>query len=151
MKQEDESWMQLALDQANTAAICDEVPVGAVVVYQRRVVGSGYNQPIGSLRPTAHAEILALEEAAQTMRNYRLPGCTLYVTLEPCIMCVGAMLQARISRLVFAASEPKTGAVCSCYHLLDNPDNQHQIDWRSGVLAESSSGILRRFFQNKRR
>ena len=142
-------WMQKALEQAQLAATADEVPIGAVLVHHNQHISSGYNQPLSQNDPTAHAEIVAIRKAAQSLGNYRLPGTTLYCTLEPCAMCLGAMINARIARLVFAAAEPKSGAVISQCRLADSYYN-HRIDYTHGVLAEASRQMLKQFFLNKR-
>jgi tRNA(adenine34) deaminase len=144
-------WMLLALEQARKSALAGEVPVGAVLVHQEHLLAAAGNQPIGSLDPTAHAEILAIREAARRLGNYRLPGTTLYVTLEPCIMCMGAIIQARIERLVFGASDPKTGAVESCYRIGTDALLNHTLAIESGILADECGEILKEFFQGKRR
>jgi tRNA(adenine34) deaminase len=144
--------MQLALELARTAGSCDEVPVGAVVVDPAgQVIGRGHNQPIGRHDPTAHAEIVALRDAAQALGNYRLPGCTLYVTLEPCVMCVGAMLHARIARVVFGARDPKTGACGSVVDLFAESRLNHHAEVVGGVLADECGGLLSSFFAARRR
>ena len=135
---------------ADTAAEQDEVPVGAVVVYQGQVIASGFNRPIGDHDASAHAEINVLRAAGKVLGNYRLPECTLYVTLEPCTMCLGAMIHARIKRLVFAAHEPRAGAVESQLALLDQTFFNHHIEWRGGVMASESSDKLKRFFKRRR-
>ena len=146
----DEPFMREALALAAQAAAAGEVPVGAVIVRDGRVVGRGYNRPISSADPTAHAEIVALREAAAAEGNYRLPGCQLYVTLEPCAMCVGAMVHARIGRVVYGATDPKTGA---CGSIVDLPAiahwNHHAV-FSGGVLAAECGDILRRFFAERR-
>lgn len=147
----DEHWMQAALQQAQQAAVCGEVPVGAVVVINDACVGAGYNQPISSRDPTAHAEVVALRAAASHAQNYRLPGATLYVTLEPCSMCVGAMIHARIGRLVFGAREPRAGAVCSHFRLLNTDIYNHRIDYSEAVLADDCGKLLTGFFQQRRK
>ncbi|MCW5654824.1 tRNA adenosine(34) deaminase TadA [Hydrogenophaga sp.] len=146
----DEDFMQLALAQAHAAAEAGEVPVGAVVVRDGQVIATGRNHPIGSHDPTAHAEVVALREAARTLGNYRLDGCTLYVTLEPCAMCSGAMLHARLARVVFGATDPKTGAAGSVLDLFAQPRLNHQTEVRGGVLAEACSEMLRDFFKERR-
>lgn len=143
-------FMEHALKLAKKAESLGEVPVGAVAVVNNEIVGEGFNQPISSNDPTAHAEIIALRQAAQRLNNYRLLEVTLYVTLEPCIMCLGAMVHARIKRLVFGAHDPKTGAVESVFKILDDKSLNHKIDYRSGVLAPDCSLILKKFFVNKR-
>jgi tRNA(adenine34) deaminase len=147
---QDADFMREALALAAEAAAAGEVPVGAVVVREGRVIGRGANRPISSRDPTAHAEIVALREAARAEDNYRLPGCDLYVTLEPCAMCVGAMVHARIARVVYGASDPKTGA---CGSIVDLPAiahwNHHGV-FTGGVLADECAGVLRRFFAERR-
>jgi tRNA(adenine34) deaminase len=145
-----QAWMQTALQLAGRGAGRQEVPVGALVVYNDEIIGQGWNQPISRCDPSAHAEILALREAALHLRNYRLLDTTLYVTLEPCAMCLGAMLQARIKHLVFGAFDPKAGAVNSVLQILDAPGLNHQISWQGGILADESAGLLKNFFQQKR-
>ena len=147
----DEFWMHLALDQARRAALSGEIPVGAVLILGDMPLAAAGNCPIGSQDPTAHAEILAIREAARKAGNYRLPGTTLYVTLEPCIMCMGAIIQARIGRLVFGAHDPKTGAVESCYRIGSDALLNHTITVESGVLEEACGAVLKDFFQEKRR
>ena len=149
MQHDDNYWMTEALKLAKLAALAGEVPVGAVVVYENKIIGSGFNSPIQNHDPSAHAEILALRQAATYMKNYRLPATTLYVTLEPCVMCIGAMLHARIKRLVFGASDPKTGAVGGNIDLLSHKWN-HNIDCCGGVLADECGAVLRNFFQARR-
>jgi tRNA(adenine34) deaminase len=142
--------MRQALALAAQAADAGEVPVGAVVVKEGRIIGRGYNRPISSRDPTAHAEIVALRDAAASEGNYRLPGCDLYVTLEPCAMCVGAMVHARISRVVYGARDPKTGA---CGSIVDLPAlahwNHHGV-FTGGVLAQECGAVLRAFFASRR-
>lgn len=147
---DDEHWMGLALEEAARAAQADEVPVGAVVVDQGRVIGRGHNAPITRQDPTAHAEILALREAARATGNYRLTGATLYVTIEPCAMCCGALLHARIARLVFGADDPKGGAVRSLHRLLDDRRLNHQVEVTAGVRAADCGERLSEFFRAKR-
>jgi tRNA(adenine34) deaminase len=147
---DDEHWMQKALALAAQAAAAGEVPVGSILVREGQVLGEGYNQPISARDPTAHAEIVALRAGARAVGNYRLPGSTLYVTLEPCTMCLGAMMHARVERLVFAAREPRAGAVCSQFQLCDHPAYNHRISWQEGVLAPQSSELLTGFFQARR-
>lgn len=147
---EHDHWMQRALALADRAADAGEVPVGAVVVREGEVLGEGYNQVISAADPTAHAEIVALRAAARAVGNYRLPGATLYVSLEPCTMCAGAMVHARIAQLVFAAEEPRAGVVCSRGAQLDAPWYNHRVSWCGGVLAEASAERLRRFFRARR-
>lgn len=146
----DEYWMNRALQMAERAASAGEVPVGAVVVLEGREIGAGYNAPISGCDPTAHAEIRALRDAGARMGNYRLPGATLYVTLEPCTMCVGAIVHARISRLVYGAAEPKAGAVESARRTLDEPHLNWQVTADGGVLAGRCSRAISDFFSRRR-
>jgi tRNA(adenine34) deaminase len=146
----DERFMALALEQARLAWAEGEVPVGAVVVKDGEVVATGYNRPIGGHDPTAHAEIMALRAAAAKLGNYRLPGCELYVTLEPCIMCSGAMMHARLARVVYAATDPKTGACGSVVNLFDEEKLNHHTAVAGGVLAEQASALLKAFFAERR-
>jgi tRNA(adenine34) deaminase len=148
---DDENWMRLALDQARLGAAGGEVPVGAVLVQDGVLLAAGYNQPIAAHDPTAHAEIVALRKAAQTLGNYRLSGSTLYVTIEPCTMCAGAMIHARVARLVYGAREPRSGAICSHFRLLDAEVYNHRISYAGGVLAEQSSALMREFFRDRRK
>lgn len=143
-------YMQLALDQARLAWAEGEVPVGAVVVKDGEVIAVGYNQPIGRHDPTAHAEIVALRAAAEKLGNYRLPGCELYVTLEPCIMCSGAMMHARLARVVYAAVDPKTGAAGSVVNLFGQDKLNHHTEVAGGVMAEEASSLLKAFFAERR-
>ena len=142
----DERWMRHALAQANRAAEHDEVPVGAVVVLDDEVIGEGYNRPLGAHDPTAHAEIVALRDAASRLQNYRLGGTTLYVTLEPCLMCAGAIIQARVERVVFGAFDEKAGAAGSTANLLQTPLANHQCQITAGVLQEECAAVLEKFF-----
>lgn len=142
--------MRVALDLARHASAEQEVPVGAVLVLNDESLGEGWNQPIATSDPTAHAEIIALRQAAQRQQNYRLPGTTLYVTLEPCAMCLGALLQARIERLVFGALDSKAGAVTSVFNLLDSSQLNHRITWVGECLANESIALLQGFFQKRR-
>jgi tRNA(adenine34) deaminase len=148
---DDEAWMGLALSLAQQAASLGEVPVGAVLVKDGEVVGQGYNRPISTNDPTAHAEIAALRDAGQRLGNYRLPGTTLYVTLEPCTMCAGALIHARIERLVFGAFEPKAGVVYSQNKLLQADYLNHNIDVTAGVLSDECSSIVSEFFSQRRK
>lgn len=143
-------FMRQALDQAQNAWTLGEVPVGAVVVKDGRVVATGFNQPIGNHDPTAHAEIMALRAAATVLGNYRLPGCELFVTLEPCVMCSGAIMHARLSRLVFGATDPKTGACGSIVNLFEQEKLNHHTEVLGGVLAQQSSQLLKDFFAERR-
>jgi tRNA(adenine34) deaminase len=147
---DDERFMRLALDAARRGGLEGEVPIGAVVVMGGTVLAAACNRPRGLNDPTAHAEVLALRAAAAALSNYRLPGATLYVTLEPCPMCVGAMIQARIDRLVFGAADPKSGAVASLYRLHDDARLNHRFEVVGGVLAEDSAALLKGFFERLR-
>ena len=146
----DIDFMQLALAQAVVAAQAGEVPVGAVIVQGGKVIATGCNAPIAGHDPTAHAEIIALRAAAKLLNNYRLPDCSLYVTLEPCAMCCGAMLHARLKRVVFGAPDPKTGAAGSVINLFDQPQLNHQTALQGGVLADESAAMLKSFFSQRR-
>lgn len=146
----DQHWMRRALELAAAGAAAGEVPVGCVIVHAGEAVGEGWNRPIGAHDPTAHAEIVALRTAAQRLANYRLVDTTLYVTLEPCVMCVGAMVHARVGRLVYGAPDPKTGAVESVFRLLDGTHHNHRIEVVGGVLAEACGERLRDFFRARR-
>lgn len=147
----EEQWMQQALALAREAAAHGEVPVGAVLVSAAgELLGSGFNHPIASHDPTAHAEIVALRMAARNQQNYRLPGSTLYVTIEPCTMCVGAMIHARVTRVVFGASEPRFGALVSQRRLLDTGEFNHFLQYQGGVLAEECGVLMREFFKVRR-
>jgi len=142
--------MEEALRSAQRALEAGEVPVGAVVVHQDRVVGRGSNRNIGDNDPTAHAEIVALREAGKNLGNYRLSDCELFVTIEPCAMCAGALMHARIRRLVYGADDPKAGAVRSILAVLNHPGANHHMSVRGGVLAGRSAEILQEFFRNRR-
>jgi tRNA(adenine34) deaminase len=142
--------MQEALVEASKAERLGEVPVGAVVLLDGEIIGRGHNQPVGSGDPTAHAEIVALREAARAAGNYRLPGARLFVTLEPCLMCAGACLHARIQTLVFGARDPKAGAVRSLFQALDDPRHNHRIEIIEGVLGDECARRVRAFFQKRR-
>jgi len=146
----DIDFMQQALLLAQRAAQEGEVPVGALLVLGNEVIGAGWNRPIGSLDPTAHAEIVALREAAQRLRNYRLSAATLYATLEPCAMCMGAVLNARLARVVFGAWDPKAGACGSVIDLPREPRLTHRVDVFGGVCSEESAGLLQQFFARRR-
>ena len=146
----DEGYMMLALEQAALAEGLGEVPVGAVVVSDGIVIGRGHNRMIADQDPTAHAEIVALRQAAQVLKNYRVVPATLYVTLEPCAMCAGAMVHARLQTLVFGASEPRAGAVCSQQRFFESTYLNHQVVARGGILAAASSARLKTFFKAKR-
>jgi tRNA(adenine34) deaminase len=146
----DKFFMMKALKLANLAKDSGEVPIGAVLVLDNKIIGSGCNCPISSSDPTAHAEIMALRDAAKNLKNYRLPETTLYVTLEPCVMCVGAMIHARIRRLVFGAFDLKTGAVSSVFNLLDFENHNHKIIYEGGLLNNDCASLLVDFFKSKR-
>jgi tRNA(adenine34) deaminase len=146
----DEYWMQRALSLAHEAEVIGEVPVGAVIVKDNQLISEAFNQPIGTHDATAHAEIGALREAGRVLQNYRLPGTTLYVTLEPCSMCAGAMVHARIERLVFAAFDPKTGAAGSLVNLLNDSRLNHQVEVEGGLLASQAASKLQAFFKKRR-
>jgi tRNA(adenine34) deaminase len=146
----DAKYMDLALEEAEKAAAAGEVPVGAVVVSGNQVIALGSNRPISSYDPTAHAEIVALREAAKALGNYRLANVTLYCTKEPCIMCAGAIVHARVSRLVFGAPDPKAGAAGSIYNVLTDPRLNHRVEVVSGIREEECADLLRRFFEQRR-
>lgn len=146
----DEKWMQHALILARRAEEQGEVPVGAVVVKDNEIIGEGWNRPISEHDPTAHAEIMALRAAAKTLNNYRLPGVELYVTLEPCTMCAGAMIHARVRRVIFGACDPKTGAAGSVFDVFTQPQHNHHVDVQGGVMATSCTQVLQEFFQRRR-
>ncbi|GAB2840424.1 tRNA adenosine(34) deaminase TadA [Pseudoduganella ginsengisoli] len=145
-----EPYMRAALEQAQLAWNAGEVPVGAVVVKDGVIIGRGYNQPIGRHDPTAHAEIVAMRQAAEALGNYRLPGCELYVTLEPCVMCSGAMMHARISRIVYGAPDPKTGACGSVIDVFQEDKLNHHATTEGGLLADDCAGMLKSFFAARR-
>ena len=146
----DEYWMQQALKLAHKAEAAGEVPVGAVIVKDGELVAGGWNQPIGANDPTAHAEIMALRAAGEKLGNYRLLDTELYVTLEPCPMCVGAMLHARVKRVIYAATDPKTGALGGAYDLLNSVAHNHAFEVTSGVLEAQSREMLQQFFRGRR-
>ncbi|HUI83954.1 MAG TPA: tRNA adenosine(34) deaminase TadA [Candidatus Binatia bacterium] len=150
MSHSDELWMEEALREAHRALALGEVPVGAVVVREGRIVGRGCNRPIASNDPTAHAEMLALREAGQNVGNYRLLDCELYVTVEPCAMCAGAITLARLRRLVYGAEDAKAGAVHSMLQVLNHPKLNHQVEVTAGVLAARCMDLMQRFFREKR-
>ena len=145
-----DDFMKLALEQAQHAWDLGEVPVGAVVVKDGVVIATGYNQPIGKHDPTAHAEIVALRAAAEVLGNYRLPGCELYVTLEPCVMCSGAMMHARVAKIGYGAPDPKTGACGSVVNLFEQEQLNHHAQVTGGVLADACADLLKRFFAARR-
>jgi tRNA(adenine34) deaminase len=146
-----ERFMRLALEQAQAALAADEVPVGAVIVHGERVIAAAHNQRETLRDPTAHAEMIAITQAAEALRDWRLEGCALYVTLEPCPMCDGAIVLARLPRLVYGAADPKAGAVETLYRLVDDPRLNHRAQVVAGVLANPCGEILSRFFQQRRR
>jgi tRNA(adenine34) deaminase len=150
MSAADSVFMRQALEQARNAWALGEVPVGAVVVKDGEVIATGFNQPIGTHDPTAHAEIMALRAAAAVLGNYRLPGCELYVTLEPCVMCSGAMMHARLARVVFGAADPKTGACGSIINLFQQEKLNHHTEVSGGVLADECGMVLKEFFAARR-
>lgn len=147
---DDEKWMELALKQAKHAANLGEVPVGAVLIKDNDLIAEGANRPIGDCDPTAHAEIITLRRAATQLNNYRLPGTTLYVTLEPCIMCMGAIIHARVSRLVIGATDPKSGAVFSVYTIGSDNLLNHTLEVEKGILEHECREILKAFFRSRR-
>jgi tRNA(adenine34) deaminase len=147
---EDIDFMQAALEEARQAAEAGEVPIGAVVARGGVIIARGQNRVLRDVDPTAHAEIVAMRAAAAAIGNYRLPGCTLYVTLEPCAMCAGAMIHARLDKLVFAAADPKAGAAGSVLAVLNHPQLNHQMQVEQGILAEESAEFLRSFFRERR-
>ena len=147
----DENWMALAIEQAKLAKKIDEVPVGAVLVQDENLIASAHNQPISTNDPTAHAEIQLLRSAGEKLNNYRLPNTTLYVTLEPCTMCLGAMIHARVSRIVFGAYDQKTGVCGSCQDLSTSECFNHTISIEGGVLANNCKQLLQQFFKNRRK
>jgi len=147
---ENEKWMQLALEQAELAFAADEVPVGAVVVIDDKLVAASHNMPITTTSPTAHAEILALNKAAQSIDNYRLVGATLYVTLEPCLMCYGAMVHARVANCIYAASDPKSGVESCGLVSASAAGVNHKVDFKSGIMAAQAKSLLQTFFKAKR-
>ena len=150
LKSEAEQYLRAALVEARRAAREDEVPVGAVVVCEGRIVARAHNRPLHLIDPTAHAEILALRRAARKLGNYRLLGCTLYVTIEPCAMCVGAMVQARVERLVYGARDSKAGACGSALRVLNHRKLNHRVQVTGGVLAAGCTSVIRQFFEQKR-
>lgn len=148
--QKDTHWMKVAIQLAERAAREGEVPVGAILVRQDAIIGSGWNRPIAANDPTAHAEIMAIRDAAAYLKNYRLTGSTLYVTLEPCLMCTGAMVHARIERLVYAAADPKRGAVNSTCQTFELRGLNHHVQAEGGVMAMECSSMLQTFFRDRR-
>ncbi|MYH68846.1 MAG: tRNA adenosine(34) deaminase TadA [Gammaproteobacteria bacterium] len=146
----DDYWMRRALDLAERARSEGEVPVGAVLVMEDDCIGEGWNRPISAHDPTAHAEIAALRAGATRLGNYRLPGATLYVTLEPCAMCAGAIILARLKRLVYAAADPKTGAAGSVFNILQSSQLNHRVELASGILEQEAAMLLQAFFRERR-
>lgn len=146
----DEFWMSFALAEARQAATVGEVPIGAVIVRHDEIIGRGHNEPIRSCDPTAHAEIIALREAARRIENYRLTDATIYVTIEPCAMCAGAIVNARIQRLVYGATEPRQGAVDSIFQICTNSSLNHQVEVTAGVKEEECKALMQTFFQARR-
>jgi tRNA(adenine34) deaminase len=147
---DDTDYMKLAIEEACAAAVAEEVPIGAVLVGGGKILGRGGNRTIRDCDPTAHAEIIALREAAKREGNYRLSGTTLYVTLEPCAMCAGAMIQARVTRLVYGADDPKGGAVRTCFEVLTHPKLNHHVEITAGILTKECAGLLQKFFTARR-
>jgi tRNA(adenine34) deaminase len=143
-------YMRQAISQAHNAWALGEVPVGALVVKDGQIIATGFNQPIGTHDPTAHAEIMALRAAASILGNYRLPGCELYVTLEPCAMCAGAMMHARLARVIFGAADPKTGACGSVVNLFEQEKLNHHTELVGGVMAQECGALLKEFFADRR-
>ncbi|MBB6523265.1 tRNA adenosine(34) deaminase TadA [Pseudoteredinibacter isoporae] len=148
--EQDEYWMRRCMSLATKAAEAGEVPVGAIIVHEHQLIAEAFNQPISTNDPSAHAEILVLRSAGQVLKNYRLSNCTLYVTLEPCSMCAGALVHSRISRLVYGATEPKAGAIESQVEFLNSEFLNHRLEWQGGVLAEETSAQLSDFFKRRR-
>jgi tRNA(adenine34) deaminase len=146
----DKAWMQQALLLAQQAEAADEVPVGALVVFKDEIIGRGFNQPISACDPTAHAEVVAMRDAAKVIGNYRLKDATLYVTIEPCSMCAGALVHSRIGRVVFGATEPRAGAVVSQAHFLDAPYLNHRVVYEGGVCAKECGELVSSFFARRR-
>lgn len=146
----DESWMRHAIRLAQRAEDNGEVPVGAVIVKDEVCIAEGWNMPIALSDPSAHAEMIAIRKAGRVLQNYRLTGTTMYVTLEPCVMCMGAIVHARIKRLVFAANDVKRGAVCNVLNLAEAPFLNHRVEWQSGVMEADCSAMLKDFFRARR-
>lgn len=150
VKQQDQQWMQRALELAREAEVAGEVPVGAVLVKDGELLAEGYNQPISASDPSAHAEMVALRAAAQAEQNYRLPGTTLYVTLEPCPMCAGALVHSRVERVVIAAKEPRSGAAGSVMNILEHEALNHRCKVEQGLYEQESAAMLKQFFKSRR-
>lgn len=150
IEQLDINWMQHAVNLAKHAALNNEVPVGAVLVLNDQIIGEGFNQPIQNNDPTAHAEIIALRQGAKYLNNYRLLDTTLYITLEPCVMCAGAIIHSRVKRVVYGATDPRAGGVRSVFSILQSDKLNHQVEFCSEVMAEECSTILREFFKERR-
>jgi tRNA(adenine34) deaminase len=146
----DKEWMQCAFKLAQKAKEHDEVPVGAVIVHEDQIIGEGWNQPISSNDPTAHAEIIALRDAGNNVGNYRLPNATMYVTLEPCAMCAGAIIHARLSKIIFAVADPKTGACGSIFNLLQAEGLNHKVEIDKGIMEDECRSLIQTFFKEKR-
>lgn len=146
----DKKYMQRAFELAKEAQAHDEVPVGAVIVYQDQIIGEGWNQPISSNDPTAHAEIIALRDAAKKLNNYRLPDATMYVTLEPCAMCAGAIVHARLAKLVYAIDDPKTGAGGSVFNIMQTDELNHKVEIEEGIMEDECRSLIQNFFKEKR-
>jgi len=146
----DLTWMQRAFELAQQAETHDEVPVGAIIVYEDQIIGEGWNQPISSNDPTAHAEIMALRDAGKRIGNYRLPDATMYVTLEPCAMCAGAIVHARLAKLVYAIDDPKTGACGSVFNLLQTEALNHKVESQKGLMEKECRALIQGFFKQKR-
>jgi tRNA(adenine34) deaminase len=151
MPSDDESWMEQALAEAAQAEAAGEVPVGAVVVCDGRIVGRGANRNLADSDPTAHAEVVALRDAARALGNHRLSACEMFVTIEPCAMCAGALIHARLKRLVYGADDPKAGAVRSVLQVLNHPSLNHRMEVTSGVLADRCGELLQAFFRSRRK
>jgi tRNA(adenine34) deaminase len=150
MKNDDEHYMRIAIDQAHIAQENGDVPIGAVIVYKEKIIAKAYNQREQLADPTAHAEIIALTQAAAARENWHLNGCTIYVTLEPCPMCAGALVLSRMDRLVYSCDDPKSGAVKSLYNIVQDERLNHRLEVTSGVLADDCSKLLQDFFQQRR-
>ena len=146
----DIDYMQLALEEARAAAAAGEVPIGAILVYEEKIIARSGNRTIRDNDPTAHAEIVVIREASHVLNNYRLSGASLYVTLEPCAMCAGAMIQARVTKLIYGAADPRGGAASTCFEVLSHPLLNHRVEFVPGVLAEESASLLQAFFTARR-